>query len=86
MTPNSMAAPINALTIDPIANTAKIVAKLNPINAAKPYKHNCATVLDGLFASTALIPSIAKSGAKITRHFVIPVKKTCNYSGVVPIQ
>ena len=79
-----MAAPINADTILPMVNTAKIVAKLNPINAAKPYKHNCATSLLGLFPSTMATPKIAASGAKITIHFSIPVKKNANNSGLEP--
>ena len=36
----------------PMANTAKIVAKLRPINAAKPCKHNWAVPLLGLLPST----------------------------------
>ena len=77
---------MNADTILPIVNTAKMVAKLRPIRAAKPCKHNCATLLLGLLASTAEIPKIATSGAKITIHFVMPVKNNCSNSGVVPTQ
>jgi hypothetical protein len=47
-----MAAPMNALTIDPMVNTAKIMLKLRPIKAANPCKHNCAVDFVGLLANT----------------------------------
>ena len=79
-----MAAAIKALTILPMLNTAKIVAKLSPINAANPCRQSCATPLLGLLLNTMATPKIAASGAKITIHFITPVKKNANNSGLVP--
>jgi hypothetical protein len=69
-----------------MANTAKIIEKLKPIKAAKPCRHNWATGLLGLLPSTMLTPNMAAKGAKITIHFITPVKKNCSNSGVVPTQ
>ena len=84
ITPNKIAALINAFTILPIVYRAKIVAKLSPINAANPCKHSCAIPLVGLALSKIVTPKIATSGAKITIHFITPVKKNCSSSGLVP--
>jgi hypothetical protein len=44
----------------------------------------CAIDFGGLEFKTIDTPKTATNGAKITTHFIIPVKKNCNSSGVVP--
>jgi hypothetical protein len=74
---------MNALTIDPIVNMAKIVAKLKPIKAANACRNSCSPCLLKLSLANAKA-KIATRGAKITIHFSTPVKKNCISSGVVP--
>ena len=81
--PNSTAAPIKADTIEPIVNTAKIVLKLSPIRAAKAYRKSCSCDLLKLSCTKAKA-SMANKGAKITIHFVTPVKKKANNCGLRP--
>jgi hypothetical protein len=52
-------------------NTAKIVAKLNPISAANPCRQSCAICLVGLVFSKIVIPKIATSGAKLLKDDAI---------------
>jgi hypothetical protein len=65
---------MKALTILPIVYTTKIVAKLRPINAANEYNATlaCDAVME--FILNPKKNTIA-SGAKITIHFIAPVKK-----------
>ena len=78
-----MAAPMNADTIDPILYTAKIIAKLSPINAANPCNTSCAPVLPIPALRRMGVKKINARGAKIVTHFIKPVKKNAINAGLV---
>jgi hypothetical protein len=60
-----------------------MVAKLRPINAANPCKNTCSVdLLIVLKAKPAI--SMATNGAKITTHFIAPVKKKASNVVLVP--
>ena len=75
ITPNKIAALMNAPKMDPIVYTLKIIAKLRPISAANPCNNARQVPRGGFCASTYITPNTAAIGAKITTHFNIPVKK-----------
>jgi len=70
-----MAAPKNALAMLADVYIMNMVAKLMPISAANPWRHNNATGLVGFEPRTNPTAKIAANGAKITTHFIIPVKR-----------
>ena len=61
--------------------TTKIVAKLKPINAANPWSISNAW-LRVILCMLKPIAKIATKGAKITIHFITPVKKNAINAGL----
>jgi hypothetical protein len=82
MTPNNTAAPINAVKMLTDVYTAKMVAMLRPIKAAKPCNINCAADLETL-CREKLKANTATKGAKITTHFSAVPNNTAINAGLV---